>query len=122
MKSKLLALVLLAGSTAFGARIGFGFGVGVGLPYPGYYAPPPVVAPYAYAPYGVAPGVGYTWISPYYYPVGAGWGFRAGYWARPRMRVPVGSPRGIMVAATTPADGPPLTAYPNFNNRRALDS
>lgn len=83
MKSKLLALVLLAAGTAFGARVGFGFRVGVGLPYPGYYAPPPVVAPYAYAPYGVAPGPGYAWVAPYYYPVGAGWGFRAGYWARP---------------------------------------
>jgi len=83
MKSKLLALALLAGSSAFGARVFLGFGVGVGVPYPGYYAPPPVVAPYAYAPYGVAPGVGYSWIAPYYYPVGAGWGFRAGYWARP---------------------------------------
>ena len=85
MKTKLLALLLLAGSTAFGARIGFGFGVGIGVPYayPGYYAPPPVVAPYAYAPVGVAPGFGYTWIAPYYYPVGAGWGWHAGYWARP---------------------------------------
>ena len=84
MKSKLLALLLLAGSTAFGARIGFGFGVGVGVPYPGYYyTPPPVVAPYASAPYGVAPAPGYTWIAPYYYPVGARWAWHAGYWARP---------------------------------------
>lgn len=81
MKTKLLALVLLAAGSAFGAR--FGFSVGVGLPYPGYYAPPPVVAPYAYAPYGVAPGYGYTWISPYYYPYAGGWRWHAGYWGRP---------------------------------------
>ncbi len=83
MKTKLLALVLLAAGSAFGARIGFGFGFGVGVPYPGYYAPPPVVAPYAYAPYGVTPGYGYTWIAPYYYPYAGGWRWRAGYWARP---------------------------------------
>lgn len=87
MKSKLLALMLLAGTTAFGA-VHFSFGVGIGVPYPGYYsgyyyAPPPVVAPYAYAPYGVAPGPGYVWIAPYYYPVGARWAWRAGYWTRP---------------------------------------
>lgn len=57
MKTKLLALAFLAASSAFGAH--WSFRVGVGVPYPGYYAPPPVVAPYAYAPYGVAPG-GYS--------------------------------------------------------------
>ena len=81
MKSKLLALLFLAGSAAFaGPRVFVGVGVG--------YAPAPVVAyapppppPVAYVP--VAPGPGFTWISGYYYPAGRGSGWRPGYWARP---------------------------------------
>ena len=81
MKSKLLALLFLAGSAAFaGPRVFVGVGVG--------YAPAPVVAyapppppPVAYVP--VAPGPGFTWVSGYYYPVGRSWGWRPGYWARP---------------------------------------
>ena len=80
MKTKLLALLLLAGSAAFaGPRFFFGVGVGPGF---GYYSAPPPVAyappPVAYAP---APGPGYAWIGGYYYPVGANWYWRAGYWA-----------------------------------------
>jgi hypothetical protein len=65
MKTKLLALALLAGGTMFaGPRIGIGIGVGVGPGYyGGYYRPAPVYAapyvapaPYAYAaPAYVAP-------------------------------------------------------------------
>jgi WXXGXW repeat (2 copies) len=84
MKTKLLALFLLAGGSLFAAHFSVGIGVGVGgyAPYGGYYvaAPPPVVA---YAPPPVYARPGYTWINGYYYPVGARYVWRAGYWARP---------------------------------------
>jgi len=75
MKTKLIALSLLAGSSVFaGPRVAVGFGVGVGPAYPayGYYGAPPLPPPAAY----VAPAP--------YYPVGVGfgYGFRAGYWGR----------------------------------------
>lgn len=72
MKSKLLALVFLAGSTMFAAPRVF---VGVNLGYP----PPARVV--AYVP--PSPGYGYTWINGYWYPSGPRWVWRAGYWARP---------------------------------------
>lgn len=81
MKTKLLVLLLLAGGSLFAGPRVF-FGVGIGGPAYGYYAAPPPVAPvvsYA-APY---PGPGYTWVGGYYYPVGARWVWRGGYWARP---------------------------------------
>jgi hypothetical protein len=76
MKTKLLALVLLAGSSLF-ARVHLSVGVGVGGYYP-YYAPPPVVyyAPPAYS------YPGYSWVSGYWYPSGPRYAWRAGYWAR----------------------------------------
>lgn len=77
MKTKLLALVLLAGSSVF-AGTHFSVGIGVGG---GYYAPPPPPPAY-YAP-PLAPGYGYTWVGGYYYPVGPRWHWHAGYWARP---------------------------------------
>ncbi len=81
MKTKLLALLLLAGSAAFAApRFFFGIGVGPGFGY--YAAPPPPPPAYAYAP-SVAAYPGYTWIGGYWYPVGAGWNWHAGYWGRP---------------------------------------
>ena len=72
MKTKLLALVLLAGSTMFaGPR--FFVGVNIGAP-----PPPPAVA---YVP--AAPGPGYSWVGGYWYPVGPRYVWHAGYWARP---------------------------------------
>ena len=83
MKGRLLALMLLAGSTLFGGTRVF-FGVGVGVPvYGGYYPappPPPPVVSY-YAP--PVPGPGYAWVGGYWYPAGPRWAWRAGYWARP---------------------------------------
>ena len=85
MKSKLLALFLLAGSSMFaGSHLFFGVSVGSG-----YYAPPPVVA-YApppaplvtYAPPAYA-RPGYTCVNGYWYPNGPRYAWRAGYWARP---------------------------------------
>lgn len=85
MKTKLLAIFLLAGSSMF-AGTHFFFGVGVGG---GYSAPPPVVA-YApppaplvtYAPPAYAQP-GYTWVGGYWYPRGSRYAWHAGYWARP---------------------------------------
>ena len=81
MKSKLLMVFLLAGTSLFAAGHVF-FGVSVGGPAYGYYAappPPPPVVTYA-APY---PGTAYVWVGGYYYPVGPRWYWHAGYWARP---------------------------------------
>ena len=73
MKTKLLGVMLLAGSSLF-AETHFSVGIGVG----GYgYAAPPVVA-YA-APY---PGDGYEWIDGYWYQVGPRRLWREGYWGR----------------------------------------
>ncbi len=70
MKTKLLAVLLLAGGSLFAApRVYVGIGLG---------APPPVVA---YAAPVARPG--YTWVGGYWYPYGARWAWRAGYWARP---------------------------------------
>ena len=88
MKTKILALFLLAGSTMFaGTHFVFGVNVGVGG---GYYPPPPVVAysappapivGYAPPPYYVRPG--YSWVAGYWYPNGRAYAWRPGYWARP---------------------------------------
>jgi hypothetical protein len=82
MKTKLMALLLMAGSTMF-AGVRWGVRVGVGVPYA--YAPAPNVA--------VAPGPGYVfvngawvlppyagayWVGPRYY----GGRYVGGYWGR----------------------------------------
>ena len=72
MKTKLLALALLAGSSAFAATR-FSVGVGIGGYAPGYYAQPQVAIP-------PCPGPGYTWIDGYNAPNGA---WIAGYWRAP---------------------------------------
>lgn len=56
MKTKLIATLLLAGSSLFAApRIRFG--VGIGVPVAPVYVAPPIVG---YAP--PCPGPGYSWI------------------------------------------------------------
>jgi WXXGXW repeat (2 copies) len=95
MKTKLLVILLLAGTSLFArTHVSIGIGIGGYYPYGYYYAPPPVyyapppvyyepppvyyeppVAPY-YAP-------GSVWISGYYYPAGPRRVWRPGYWARP---------------------------------------
>ena len=81
MKSKLLALVFLAGSTMFAApRVFVGVNFGYPAPVPYYVAPPPARV-VAYVP--PSPGYGYTWINGYWYPAGPRWAWHAGYWARP---------------------------------------
>jgi hypothetical protein len=81
MKTKLLALLLLAGSSLFAGPRVF-VGVGFGGPGYGYYAPPPPVVTYA-APAYAAPGYGYSWINGYYAWYGGRYAWRPGYWARP---------------------------------------
>jgi hypothetical protein len=85
MKVKLLALLLLAGSTMFaGSRVFVGFGFGYVAPPPvAVYAPPPAPV-VAYAP--PAPGPGYSWIGGYWYPSGPRYAWRPGYWVRPAYR------------------------------------
>jgi hypothetical protein len=61
MKTKLMAMVLMAGSTMF-AGVRFGVGVNLGVPVRAGYAAPVVIPP--------CPGPGYVWMN--------------GYWAAPR--------------------------------------
>jgi len=79
MKTKLLAGLLLAGSSLFAAtHVSIGVGVG-GFGY-GYAAPPPPpVVSYA-TPY---PGHGYSWVDGYWYQAGPRRLWHAGYWAPP---------------------------------------
>lgn len=99
MKTKVLVLLLLAGTSLF-ARTHVSIGIGIGGFYPyGYYAPPPVYyapppvyyapspvyyapAPAYYAPAPVYPAYGSVWISGYYYPYGGRRVWRPGYWGR----------------------------------------
>src|SRR5689334_16383969 len=97
MKTKLLGILLLAGSSLF-ASSHFSFSVGVGPGYGYYgpapvavYAPPPPVRYYAPPAY-VRPG--YAWIDGYWYPAGPRWVWRSGYWApRPHPRAYWVAPR-----------------------------
>jgi hypothetical protein len=84
MKTKLLVLLLVAGSSLFaGTHISVGVGIGPSYGY-GYYAPPPPPPVVAYAPPYARPG--HTWIGGYWYPAGPRYAWRAGYWARPPYR------------------------------------
>jgi hypothetical protein len=88
MKSKLLALMLLAGGTMFA---GSHFSVGVNIGGPAYYSqpyylpPPPPVPAYAYS-IPPAPGPGYTYVQGYWSPAGRSYTWRPGYWVRPPHR------------------------------------
>ena len=93
MKTKLMAVLLLAGSSVFAQHIRVGVGIGLGgpryYPTPGYYAsgyyyaPPPRVAygPAYYSP--VYPAPDYTWVEGYRYHTGPRYGWRPGYSVRP---------------------------------------
>ena len=96
MKTKLLVLLLLVGTSLFaGPRVFVGIGVG-GFGYgPAYYAPPPP-PPVAYVPPIPAPG--YNRVAGYWYPVGPD-----GPGARVTGVVRVMSPRITWDPATTAA-------------------
>ncbi len=78
MKTKLMAMLLVAGGSLFAQHLSVGVGIGA----PGYYgvgpvAPPPVAVG-AYRP--PCPGPGYVWMDGYYGTYG---NWIAGYWALP---------------------------------------
>jgi hypothetical protein len=77
MKSKLFAILLLAGSSLF-AQPAVVVGAGPGY---GYYSAPPPAPVVAYRP--ASPGPGYAWINGYWVPSGRRYAWTAGYWARP---------------------------------------
>jgi hypothetical protein len=84
MKTKLFAVLLLAGSLSAltaGPRVAVRAGVGFAAPAPVYFAPMPAPRVVAYAP--PRPGPGFTWVAGYWYPAGPSYAWRAGYWARP---------------------------------------
>ncbi len=70
MKSKLLAMALVAGGTLFG-QVSLGIRIG----------PPP--APRVVRVQPPAPGPGYTWVAGYWYPVSGRYVWHEGYWSRP---------------------------------------
>ena len=76
MKTKLLALVLLAGGSMF-AQTRFSIGIGVGGYQPGYLPPP------SYAYYQPpCPGPDYDWVDGYWSGYGPRNSWIAGYWTR----------------------------------------
>jgi hypothetical protein len=78
MKTKLFAMLLLAGGSLF-AESHFSFGVRIGTPV--YYGPV-AVAPLTVAAYRPAyPGPGYVWVNGYYDAYGH---WCNGYWNLPR--------------------------------------
>jgi hypothetical protein len=79
MKTKLLALLLLAGSCSLFAGPRMFVGVGFGGGYVVAPPPPPVVTYYAPPP---APGPGYSWVAGYYAPYAGRYSWHAGYWGR----------------------------------------
>lgn len=68
---KLLALLLLAGGTIFGAQLSIGIRIG----------PPP--APRVVRVRPAAPGPDFFWVEGYWYPVGNHYKWHDGYWTRP---------------------------------------
>ncbi|HZL57236.1 MAG TPA: YXWGXW repeat-containing protein [Bryobacteraceae bacterium] len=62
---------MLAGAFAASGQIGIGIRIG----------PPP--APRVVAVRPVSPGVGYTWVDGYWYPVNNRYVWHRGYWSRP---------------------------------------
>jgi len=88
MKTKLMAMLIVAGGSLFAQHLSVGVGIGA----PGYYgvrpvAPLPVVVG-AYRP--PCPGPGYAWIDGYY---GAYGNWIGGYWTLPPYAGYWGGPR-----------------------------
>lgn len=82
MKTKLMVLALLAGSSLFAeTRVSVGIGFGGGYAAGGYYPAPP---PPAYAYEAPCPGPGYYWVPGSWFRIGPRWSWRTGYWAPPR--------------------------------------
>ena len=113
MKTKLFALLLVAGSSLFAAGH-FSIGVGIGVaPAYGYYAPPPPPPPVV--TYAVpAPGPGYTWVGGYWYPVGPRYAWHAGYWARPPCRASTHRISPLFLRARPPHSAQDLNSAPRY--------
>jgi hypothetical protein len=80
MKTKLLAMLLMAGSTMF-AGVRFGVGIGIGVPAPVVVAPviPPCPGPgyvWTNGAWIAPPFAGAYWVGPRYY----GGRYVGGYW------------------------------------------
>jgi hypothetical protein len=93
MKTKLIAGLLLAGSSLFATpRVAVGIGVGFGAPAPAYVAPVPAgyYAAAPPAPVYAAPAPGYTWVAGYWYGAGPHRVWRPCYWAAPHGRYDYG--------------------------------
>jgi hypothetical protein len=71
MKTKLLAVLLLAAGSVFGAQISIGVTIGPPPPPHGVRVRPP------------GPGPGFVWIEGYWYPVGHRYKWHEGYWTQP---------------------------------------
>ena len=84
MKTKLFALLLLAGSSLL-AETHVHIGIGVGGYGYGYYPPPP---PPVVAYMEPCPGPGYYWVPGYWYSAGPSRYWRRGYWTRPAYFAP----------------------------------
>jgi hypothetical protein len=89
MKTKLLALIVLAAGTVLAGPPVFVSAAYGGEGYVAFGTPPPVVVERYVPP---CPGRDYVWVGGYYYPRGARYTYRGGYWARPPY------PRGYWVA------------------------
>ena len=83
MKSKLLAVLFLAGGSLFG---GVSVGVGVNFGGPGYFVPPPPPPRAAYYGRPAIPGPGYVWINGFWNLNRGHYAWQNGYWARPPYR------------------------------------
>jgi hypothetical protein len=70
MKSRLPAVLLLAGSSLFFGTVPGSAAVVPGPPPPVRIQPVPVPRP------------GFTWVPGYYHPLGSRWAWHGGYWAR----------------------------------------
>ena len=79
MKTRLLAMMLLAGGTMF-AETNFYFGIGIGTPRPGRFVmqppPPPPVR------FVRSPGRNFVWVPGYWVWAGNRYAWQDGYWTK----------------------------------------
>lgn len=80
MKTKLLALLLLGGSTLF-AGTNFNFGIGIGGPRQGRYVVQPPPPPPLVRVVPRSPGKHSVWVPGYWVWTGNGYAWQDGYWA-----------------------------------------
>lgn len=81
MKTKLLAMMLLASGTLF-ADTNFYFGIGIGSPRPGRYAVRPPPPPPVRVVVPRSPGRNMVWVPGYWVWTGNRYAWRDGYWTK----------------------------------------